>query len=194
MKVIKAITFLGNPGLQYEKTRHNIGWQFADATTDFKDLNWQKKFKGLYAQVNIQGNKFYCLKPQIFMNKSGESVVALLHFFKLQPQELLVVHDELEFDFGQVGFKKGGGLAGHNGLRSIASSLGTRDFYRFRLGISRPSHGNVSGYVLSKFNQEEQTFLTSYFEKAVVVFEYGLHKGMEAAEKTYSKKNVIPNY
>ena len=189
--MIRLITFLGNPGSQYEQTRHNIGWKIADALLPISNIQWQNKFKGLYGQKNINREKLYLLKPQTFMNKSGESVQALMHFFKLSPQELLVVHDDIELDFGFVEFKKGGGLAGHNGLRSIASVLGTRDFYRFRVGVSRPHHENVSSYVLSKFSLDEQIVLPILLEKAADALEYCISEGIESALKSYKKERVV---
>jgi len=189
--MIKLITFLGNPGSQYEQTRHNIGWKIADALSLISDIQWQNKFKGFYGQKNINQEKLYFLKPQTFMNKSGESVQVLMHFFKLSPQELLVVHDDIELDFGFVGFKKGGGLAGHNGLRSIASVLGTRDFYRFRLGVSRPQHGNVSSYVLSKFSLDEQIVLADFITKAANLLEDCIYNGIESVLNTYKKEKLV---
>ena len=111
--MIKLITFLGNPGAQYEKTRHNVCWLIADNLPLLEYLQWQNKFKGLFAQKNITDAKVFFLKPQTFMNKSGESVQALLHFFKLSPQELLVVYDDIELDFVFGGLKGGGWVAGH---------------------------------------------------------------------------------
>lgn len=185
--MIKLITFLGNPGAQYEKTRHNVGWLIADNLPLLEYLQWQNKFKGLFAQKNIADAKVFFLQPQTFMNKSGESVQALLHFFKLSPQELLVVHDDIELDFGFVGFKRGGGLAGHNGLRSVANILKTRDFCRFRFGVSRPNHGNVSSYVLSKFSQEEEIMLPELLEKSAAALEYCLNEGIETALQKYQR-------
>lgn len=189
--MIKLITFLGNPGRQHEQTRHNIGWKIADALLIISDIQWQNKFKGLYGQKNINQEKLYFLKPQTFMNKSGESVQVLMHFFKLSPQELLIVHDDIELDFGFVGFKKGGGLAGHNGLRSIVSVLGTRDFYRFRIGVSRPQHGNVSSYVLSKFSSDEQIVLPILLERAADAMEYCISEGIESALKSRKKEKIV---
>lgn len=188
--MIKLVTFLGNPGTEHGQTRHNIGWMLADRD-DFQSLNWQKKFKGVYAQSNFAGEKIVFLKPQTYMNLSGESVVACSQFFKIKPEEILVVHDELEFDFGLAGFKKGGGLAGHNGLRSIAKLLGTPNFHRFRLGISRPRHGNVSAYVLGKFSGEEQTVLSTFLDSAAELLTEALERGIEKAERQHVKDKLV---
>lgn len=188
--MIKLVTFLGNPGPEYAQTRHNIGWMLV-GQGNFPALNWLKKFKGIYTQVNFSGEKTVLLKPETFMNLSGESVAACSQFYKIKPDEILVVHDELEFDFGQAGFKKGGGLAGHNGLRSIAKLLGTPDFHRFRLGISRPAHGNVSAWVLSKFSGNEQIVLPTFLEKAARQLQEGLENGIDVAEKKYAKEMLV---
>ncbi len=169
--MIKLMVALGNPDRQYLKTRHNIAWQFIEQLSFYGDLNWQNKFKGEYASKRMDSENIYFLKPLTYMNRSGESVQAAMHFFKIKAEEMLVIHDDLEMDFGEAGFKKGGGLAGHNGLRSIASSVGTKDFYRFRLGISRPKHGNVTAWVLGNFSEDESMQLYDYLNKAAAMFE-----------------------
>ena len=189
--MIKLVTFLGNHGVQYEQTRHNIGWKIASESSFLYGLDWQQKFKGVYTWKMINRDKVFFLKPQTYMNNSGESVQALLRFFKIDPQDLLVVHDDIELDFGQIGFKKGGGLAGHNGLRSIASTLGRQDFYRFRLGVSRPTLGDISSYVLGKFSPDEREALPLYLQKASTALEYCLCENIESAEKKYKKVTLI---
>ncbi len=183
--MIKLIVALGNHGSKYENTRHNIGWLFLDYMPF--SFNWQKKFKGEYASVDYDGRKIYFLKPHTYMNLSGESVAALCSFFGIKPEEILVLHDDLESPFGVVKVKIGGGLGGHNGLRSLKAQLGTPDFMRLKMGISRPSHGDISGYVLSKFNDDEQAVFPVYMEKALEPFMYVLENGIEAAEKMYRK-------
>ncbi len=185
--MIRLVTFLGNPGTQYEMTRHNAGWMLADRLSELYVLNWQNKFKGLYAEHLLHGEKIVFLKPLTLMNRSGESVQACLQFFKINPESLLVVHDDIEMDFGLVGIKKGGGLAGHNGLRSIANILKRRDFYRFRIGVSRPDHGNVAAYVLSRFSKHEQVVLSDLINNAVSIFEKALTQDPDEAVKNYQK-------
>jgi len=128
------------------------------------------------------------------MNLSGEGVILTMDFFKIQPEELLIIHDELELPFGFISLKNGGGLGGHNGLRSIESSIGTRNFKRMRLGISKPFHGNITPYVLGGFSIEEKTFLPSFLEKSAEI----LSKTVESEDfnnmiKKYRKYNTIPN-
>ncbi len=188
--MINAVIFLGNPGQQYAETRHNVGWMVADAASHIFAFNWQKKFNGSFCQKNIASQKIYFLKPETFMNKSGESVLALSQFFKLQAEEMLIVHDEIELDFGVVSFKKGGGLAGHNGLRSVSQLLNTKDFYRFRIGVGRPQHGDVSSYVLSKFSAEQQVALPTLLEKSGALLEACLNRGIDQLVMAYAKHKL----
>ena len=125
------------------------------------------------------------------MNLSGQSLVAMMQFFKIDISEILVVHDELELEYGTIGFKRGGGLGGHNGLRSVTSSLGTREYNRFRLGISRPSHKDISSYVLGPFSEDQKILLPSFIENAAELLEKCLEDGFESVEKPYRKKKVI---
>jgi PTH1 family peptidyl-tRNA hydrolase len=180
MDEIRLIAYLGNPGFEYARTRHNAGWMLADAGFG-KQADWHSRFKGLYASLQSEGKKIHLLKPQTFMNRSGDSVCAAMNFLKLTPETLLVVHDEIELPFGEAGFKFSGGLGGHNGLRSVASCLGTRDFYRFRLGVSRPDHKDVASYVLSAFSGEEKPLLHPLFEQSARILSDGLEMGMEEA-------------
>lgn len=149
-EVMKLIAFLGNPGREYRRTRHNAGFLIADHL--YPSASWQKKFHGEYALEN--GMKL--LKPQTYMNLSGVSVGEAASFFRLKPQEILVVHDDLELPFGVVRLQLGGGLQGHNGLRSIKERLGSDQFARLRFGIGRPQHGGVAPYVLMPFSKDEE--------------------------------------
>jgi len=187
------VVALGNPGHEYVRTRHNIAWQMLEELSFAYELNWQEKFKGEYASIRLPGTdeKSYFLKPLTFMNLSGQSIVALMQFFKLKIEDLLIVHDDLEMAYGTIGFKRGGGLGGHNGLRSTTAQLGTRDFNRLRMGISRPSHKDITSYVLGPFSQEEQIALPTYLEETAKLLELCLTDGFEAMEKPYKKKKVI---
>jgi PTH1 family peptidyl-tRNA hydrolase len=160
--VIKLIVGLGNPGRQYEKTRHNAGFLFVDhLAQDFGASFVQaSKFYGEIAECKLGGERLLLLKPATFMNRSGQSVSALLKYYKLQPDRMLVVHDELDFNPGVVKLKKDGGHAGHNGLRDIMAHLGSNEFYRLRLGIGRPPAGKaVADYVLSAPSRQEAELL-----------------------------------
>lgn len=156
--MIKLIVGLGNPGLQYERTRHNAGFLFLDDLVRDAGEKWlmSKQFNGEIANISVCGNKLMLLKPMTFMNRSGMSVGKLLRYYKLNPDEMLVVHDELDLPVGVVRLKRDGGHAGHNGIRDIIAQVGSKDFYRLRLGIGRPPQGaNVADYVLSGLSARE---------------------------------------
>jgi PTH1 family peptidyl-tRNA hydrolase len=185
------IVALGNPGREYEKTRHNIGWQLLEMLPFFDNLFWKEKFKGLYSSATFKGHKVHILMPQTFMNLSGESVVPAMKFFKVPIDNVLVVHDELDLPFGTLALKKSGGLAGHNGLKSIAELAGSRDFLRLRMGIGRPSHGNISAWVLSPFSEEEKINLESFLKGGSQALELFLESGFEKALRHFSKKKIV---
>ena len=151
--MIKLFVGLGNPGPEYEATRHNAGFWWIDALAQNLKLTLvpERGYHGLVARGNVGGQTVWLLEPQTFMNLSGKSVAALARFFKIQPDEILVVHDELDLPPGQVKLKKGGGHAGHNGLRDIHAQLGSPDYWRLRIGIGHPGvKAEVANWVLKK--------------------------------------------
>ncbi len=157
--MIKLFVGLGNPGSEYEATRHNAGFWWVDALAhDWKlSLLPERGFHGLAARANVVGQSVWLLEPQTFMNLSGKSVAALARFFKIAPEEILVVHDELDVLPGQAKLKFGGGHAGHNGLRDIHAQLGTGDYWRLRLGIGHPGvKSEVINWVLKKPLKEQR--------------------------------------
>lgn len=165
---ISLVVFLGNYGEEYKMTRHNAAWLFASSLDFFQNLSWQRKFKGQWAKLGFPGTDgkerpVYFLMPETYMNLSGESAAALADFYKIPAQEILVVHDEIELDFGTLSLKNGGGLGGHNGLRSMKASLGTAGFWRLRIGVGKPSHPDVASYVLSPFSKHEREALPEIF-------------------------------
>jgi peptidyl-tRNA hydrolase, PTH1 family len=165
--VIKLIVGLGNPGRQYEKTRHNAGFLFLDRLAIQYGGVWLKeaRFQGYLTEGFLAANKVLLLKPETFMNRSGYSVGSVARYYKLLPEEILVVHDELDFNVGVVRLKKEGGHAGHNGLRDIIAQLGSRDFYRLRVGIGRPAPGKVvADYVLSEPSKSDWTAIDAAFD------------------------------
>lgn len=172
MSRIKLIVGLGNPGGEYEHTRHNIGFDFIDELTYCLKLTFkpEKKFFGQIAKTTLPEGDLWLLKPSTYMNKSGTSVQALANFYKIKPNEILVVHDELDIPCGQVKFKKGGGNGGHNGLRDIQSWLGSADFYRLRIGIGHPGDRNlVVHYVLQKPTTQEKNLIELAVNKSLSV-------------------------
>ncbi len=189
--MIKLIVALGNPGIEYEMTRHNVAWVLIDSIDCINEKPWKEKFKGLYTEYSINGERRFFLKPMTYMNLSGESVQPLCHFFKIKPEEILVVQDELDLPFGEIAFKSGGGLAGHNGLKSIAAHLGTQNFKRMRIGIGRPDRGSVSNWVLGKFPLEDDDKLSRVIQNCDEALLVCLQKGFEKAASLYSKKNFL---
>ncbi len=164
--MIKLIVGLGNPGQQYEKTRHNAGFLFLERLVSYYGSSWtqESKFQAWLASCHISSQKVMLIKPNTFMNHSGQSVGKLVHYYKLQSDEVLVVHDELDFIPGMVKLKKTGGHGGHNGLRDIIAHLGSKDFYRLRIGIGRPSAGKaVADYVLSNPSKIEMRLIEESF-------------------------------
>ncbi|MGR9051132.1 MAG: aminoacyl-tRNA hydrolase [Gammaproteobacteria bacterium] len=162
--MIKLIVGLGNPGRQYEKTRHNAGFWFLEGLQS-QDWSNESRFCGEVSSYRLGGNTVFLLKPTTFMNRSGMAVGKMARYYRIQPDEILVVHDELDLNIGQVRLKKGGGHAGHNGLKDIIANLGTRDFLRLRLGIGRPQHGQqVVDYVLSDISKADRQIMEALFE------------------------------
>ncbi|MES9874553.1 MAG: aminoacyl-tRNA hydrolase [Candidatus Sedimenticola sp. 6PFRAG7] len=157
-KPIRLIVGLGNPGAQYEETRHNAGFWFVDLVARrhggmFKS---ESKFHGQACRVRIGGQECWLLKPSTFMNRSGQSVSALAKYFKISMDEILVAHDELDMPAGVVRLKKGGGHGGHNGLRDIVSAMGGKDFWRLRIGIDHPGNAKqVVDYVLGRPSRDD---------------------------------------
>jgi PTH1 family peptidyl-tRNA hydrolase len=155
---ILMVVGLGNPGPDYENTRHNAGALFVEALAREagQTLRPEKKYHGLYARIQWQGLDLHLLNPSTFMNRSGLSVKALADFFKIEPSQILIAHDELDIPPGTARLKKGGGHGGHNGLRDTIAHLGTNDFQRLRIGIGHPGDSRkVTGYVLGRLGKQE---------------------------------------
>lgn len=145
---------LGNPGPRYRDTRHNLGRRAVELIADELGGSWRSRWNGRVSELRDSDGRLGLLVPETFMNESGRSVAPALRFYKLPPERLVVVHDELDLELGDVRAKQGGGLAGHNGLRSLAEALGTQDFLRVRIGIGRPERGDrrpVADWVLQPF-------------------------------------------
>jgi PTH1 family peptidyl-tRNA hydrolase len=170
MDEIKLIVGLGNPGTKYERTRHNAGYWWVDRIAERHRGDWKKeaKFFGWTAKVSVEDRDFLLLKPATYMNESGRSVGAYMRFFRIEPAQMLVVHDELDLPPGTVKLKKGGGTGGHNGLNDISEVLGTKDFWRLRIGIGHPGHKDmVADYVLNNARREEQELIDPAFDRSL---------------------------
>ncbi|MFQ3546759.1 MAG: aminoacyl-tRNA hydrolase [Termitinemataceae bacterium] len=216
--MIELVAFLGNHGRQYTNNRHNAGWLLADQFKPLTCAQWQKKFKGLYAQVpysvilNCNGSlgsavssynqgsdgisqappeRMHFLLPETYMNLSGTAVQEAAAFFKIPPERILVVHDELELPLGYASCKFSGGLGGHNGLRSIKTCLGTADFWRLRIGIGRPDHADIASYVLSDFRADEVPVLEQVLQKTSDALGRALVLGPESLLPSWNKIKLV---
>ena len=169
---IRLIAGLGNPGAEYEQTRHNAGFWLVDRLAPH-GLSREVRFHALAAKTRIAGHEVWLLEPQTYMNRSGQSVGALARFYNLNPDEILVVHDELDLPPGAAKIKKGGSSGGHNGLKDITAALGTQDYWRLRLGIGHPRNLNlqqqVADFVLHRPRKEEQGLIEDAIDNSLAV-------------------------
>jgi len=180
---------LGNPGGEYADTRHNVGFMVADELARRHGGSWRAKFSGDLAEVRLDGLRLAVLKPQTYMNESGRSVGAAARFFKVEPEALLVVHDEVDLEPGRLQARLGGGLAGHNGLRSVAQQLGTGEFARLRIGVGRPERGDprpVADFVLSPFSPEVD--VEGLVARAADAVETVAREGVEETQNRFNER------
>ena len=180
---------LGNPGHEYATTRHNVGFMVADELARRHGGSWRSKFSGEVADVRLDGARLAVLKPQTFMNDSGRSAAAAAKFYKVEPEDLLAVHDEVDLDLGRMQARLGGGLAGHNGLRSMASALKTPEFLRLRIGVGRPERGDrrpVSDWVLSPFDPSVD--VGSLVGRAADAVETLVRDGLDEAQQRFNER------
>ncbi|WP_042453885.1 aminoacyl-tRNA hydrolase [Neobacillus dielmonensis] len=175
---MKLITGLGNPGKQYEHTRHNVGFDVIEELSNRLaiPLN-QSKLKGLYGIGAVNGEKVLLLKPLTYMNLSGESIRAVMDYYKIEQEDLLVVYDDLDLPVGKIRLRQKGSPGGHNGIKSIVAHLGTQQFNRIRIGIDRPQGGmSVPDYVLGQFLQEERPLIAQAVKNSAEACETWLKK------------------
>ncbi len=178
---------LGNPGREYAGNRHNVGFMVVDELARRHDGAWRGKFNGRIAEVRIDGHRVALLEPETYMNDSGRAVKAAASFFKLEPDAVIVVHDDSDLEHGRLQARLGGGLAGHNGLRSVTQHLGTPDFMRLRIGVGRPGRGDrrpLADYVLSDFDPaDDAEALVTRGADAVETLDA---EGLEAAQRRFN--------
>jgi PTH1 family peptidyl-tRNA hydrolase len=180
---------LGNPGREYAWTRHNIGFMVADELARRHGGSWRGKFSGEVAGVRMGGARVALLKPQTYMNESGRSVAAAARFYKIEPEALIAVHDEVDLEPGRMQARLGGGLAGHNGLRSLAQHLKTPEFLRLRVGVGRPERGDprpVADWVLSPF--EPELDVGQLVSRAADAVEVLVRDGLEEAQQRFNER------
>ena len=183
------IAGLGNPGREYAQTRHNLGHMVSDELARRHNGSYRSKFSGDLSELRLDGSRIALLKPQTYMNESGRSVGAAARFFKLPPEGVLVVHDEVDLDVGRLQARLGGGLAGHNGLRSVAQHLGTPEFMRLRIGVGRPERGDprpVADWVLTPFPPEVD--VEAIVARATDAVETIVRDGLEEAQQRFNER------
>ena len=223
--MLRLAVFLGNPGANYRRNRHNAGWMLAEAMPFFSALDWKKKFRALYASLDNIGSFFpgdppqfiqdaspaarpeksHFIKPQTYMNLSGESAYAAAAFYKIKLDEIMVIHDEIELPFGTLSLKFSGGLGGHNGLRSMKACFGSADFWRLRIGIGRPDGrtpgkggsiessqtAGIADWVLTDFTPNEADALAPVLNTGAGVLTQALILGPEHLMPEWTKKNCL---
>jgi PTH1 family peptidyl-tRNA hydrolase len=178
---------LGNPGREYERTRHNAGWLVVDELARRQGGSFRSKFSGRLAEVRLDERRLALLKPETYMNESGRSISAAVRFFKVPVGSLLVVHDDVDLEEGRLQARLGGGLAGHNGLRSIAQALGSQEFLRLRVGVGRPGRGDrrpVADYVLTPFGPG--TDVDGLVSRAADAVETLVTEGLETTQQRFN--------
>jgi PTH1 family peptidyl-tRNA hydrolase len=190
---LKLIVGLGNPGIEYAETRHNIGFMVASCLADRAGIALKRKgYQGLYGVGRIVGEEVTILLPQTFMNRSGASVAPACQSLGVELGDLIVVHDEIDLAFGSLRVKAGGGHGGHNGLRSIGADLGETGYKRLRMGVGRPpAGGDVSAHVLSRFNAAERALLGKYVETATEALEDLVRNGAQDAMSRYNNRDLL---
>lgn len=181
---------LGNPGREHARNRHNVGFMVVEELARRHGAQFRAKFHGRLAEPRMEGSRVALLAPETYMNESGRSVAAALRYFKLEPERLLVVHDDVDLEPGRLQLRLGGGLAGHNGLRSVSAALATREFLRLRLGVGRPGRGDrrsVADFVLSDFDPDVD--VKAIVTRAADAVELLLSEGLEAAQARFNERD-----
>ena len=178
---------LGNPGREYATTRHNAGWMVLDELARRQGGSWRSKFSGQLTEIRFDDARLALVKPETYMNESGKSIGAAARFFKTAVDSVLVVHDDVDLEEGRLQARLGGGLGGHNGLRSIAQVLGSQEFLRLRIGVGRPGRGDrrsVADYVLASF--EPETDVDALVARSADAVETVVRDGLEAAQQRFN--------
>jgi PTH1 family peptidyl-tRNA hydrolase len=191
---MKLIVGLGNPTAQYEKTRHNVGFRAIEAFAARHRIALDgRKWESVSGTGTANGEKVVLLMPQTYMNRSGEAAGPAMRFYKVALEDVVAVHDELDLPFGRLQLKKGGGVAGHNGLKSLLQHLGGGDFLRLRIGVSRPPPGwQTADYVLGKFPGDEEAQLGEVFDRVSNGLDLLFEKGVSAAMNAVNRKDPAP--
>ena len=188
---MKLIVGLGNPGREYENTKHNVVFSFIDFYLNYHHINdkWSSKFDGKYIQTNMFGEKVLFLKPQTYMNLSGDSVRKIMDYFDVQASDLLVISDDLDLNIGHFKFKLNGSCGGHNGLRDIENKIGTSEYKRLKIGISNDKSQDTKDYVLSSFSKEDRNTLYSLFDELCPILDDYFSISFDDLMNKYNRKN-----
>ena len=189
---MKLLVGLGNPGEKYLLTRHNVGFMLAEEVARRSGVSLKKKgYQGLYGVGRVAGQETTILLPQTFMNLSGASVNAAYQSLGVSPGDLIVAHDDLDMPFGALRIRPEGGHGGHNGIRSICSVLGTGEFVRIKIGVGRPTQGDVTSHVLGRFSADERAVLSTLLERVADATEEIVRNGVKSAMNLYNSSNLL---
>ncbi len=182
------IVGLGNPGSQYARTRHNLGFMVADRLAERFGTGFKDGFKGLWGEFRTD-EKHFILKPVTFMNLSGQSVAPFMSFYRIEPESLIVIQDDLDMEFGRIKFRKDGSSGGHNGIKSIIELIGTDKFVRLKMGIGKSRRGGTVGHVLGKFENDAE--LDKFIELGTDAVEALVRNGLKSAMNSYNNKSIF---
>ena len=189
---MKLIVGLGNPGKEYNNTRHNVGFDFLDNYLNYKynDISWNHKFDGLYTELNIENEKVLFLKPQTFMNLSGNSVKKIMDYYKININDILIISDDLDLLIGNYKLKISGSCGGHNGLRDIENKINSNKYKRLKIGISNNKDLDTKNYVLGKLSKSEKNVLNNLYVELFKVLDDYFRISFEELMNKYNHKNV----
>lgn len=190
---MKIIAGLGNPGREYVKTKHNVGFMLADALADKLGVSeWRSDFEALVATVNVAGEKILLVKPMTYMNESGRAIASVINYYKLKPTDLIVVHDDMDIPVGKIRIRKKGSTGGHNGIKSLLQYLRDENFFRIRIGVGRPLAGcTVVNHVLSPFAETDSYKIRDTIDEVVSATICILEQGIDLAMNRYNKGKKV---
>lgn len=185
---MKLIAGFGNPGGQYAETRHNVGFLLLDTWADELKLDFRQKYQGLVAETQWAGERVFLLKPQTFMNLSGRSVRELVQFYKILPEDILIIHDDMDLPLGRIRLRQSGSAGGHNGIKSTIAEIGTEEFWRLKIGVGRPPSGwDSARYVLAPFGSEEVKTLDEVLGRGLEVLKLWAQGESNKAMNRYNR-------
>jgi len=186
---VRVVAGLGNPGTTYQRTRHNIGFMVLNEFAARHVLQWERKrFREHLSRGSIRRQRIMLIKPQAYMNRSGDIIAPLLRKVHARPPDLVVIHDDIDVPFGRIKIRHGGGAGGHKGVLSIIGVLESQEFLRVKMGIGRPEHGEIDAYVLECFSEQECDLLPTFLDRGVRALECLLSEGVDMAMNRFNAK------